>query len=221
MVLPRRLSDILVSRPELSAVSSHQARLPALSVRGIHIIPILFLRHPLDRFGSVYEYERAEPLDSLSPSAVVARTGDLRSFAEWTVSPEATAVSRNFQVGHLAGIDHDMRAARPTNFHALLARARLEELPVYGLVDRFDESMQRFAGLIRRSFPAFEAQYSISNVSHRRVGKLERRIEEIRDSLGGALYAQLEDANRLDLDLYNLFATRFDQFSPPLRARAA
>jgi hypothetical protein len=202
VVSPLRLANYLIDHPHLRSISSHQARLPLPTVPGAKILPILFLRHPMDRFGSVYEYEKRQPADSISPSVAIARNGDLRAFAEWTLSPEATSVTRNFQCAHVAGIDTDMRFASATEFHLKVALRRLQDLPVVGLVDRFDQSMQLFARLIHAHMPEFEAHYEVRNVSTNRSGTLAERTAAIAAQLGEVIYDRLCAANRLDMALY-------------------
>jgi hypothetical protein len=210
-VSPERLGQFILDHPQFDAVSSHQARLPLPRLANTTFVPLLFLRHPIDRFGSVYQYERKDAKDSLSPSAAIAQSGDLRAFAEWTVSPQATAVVRNYQTNHVAGIDHDMREVSANGFHLAIARKRLAALPLVGVVDRFDQSMARFSEFICAAFPHFSGSYEIQNVSQGRTGTLDERLDAIRQQLGDPLYQRLADLNRLDLALYQDACRRLEQ----------
>ena len=210
VVSARRVADFFRSNPSIACMSSHQARLPLPRLPGVGSTAVLFLRHPVDRFGSVYEFERRNSLSSDSPSARAARSGDIRSFAEWAVSPDAGGVARNFQVLFLAGIDSDTRHVLPTYLHLELARRRLAALPFCGLVDQFDRSMQCYEALLKRDFPDFTALYRAANVSAGRANRLGHRLEAMRDELGGVLFQKVQDVNRLDLELYNHVRSSFE-----------
>lgn len=202
VVTPERMADFLIAHPELDAVSSHQARLPYPPVKGLKTIPIIFLRHPIDRFGSVYEYEKKQPATTESPSAKIARTSDLRAFAEWAVSSVDAAVVRNYQTSHIAGIDQDMRIVSCTRFHYAIAKLRLKQLPAIGLVDQFDDSMTRFTSLVRQSFPEFSGAYKVENVSQSRSRSVNERIEQLQEAIGETNFKRLVQCNAYDLRLY-------------------
>lgn len=48
-VSPGALLDYVKAHPEIEAVSSHQAYLPLPDDQQIRFLPIVFLRHPIDR----------------------------------------------------------------------------------------------------------------------------------------------------------------------------
>lgn len=216
-VSPEELLEFVASNPGLRAVSSHQARLPLPHHPGITFIPILFLRHPLDRFASVYEFERRQSPDSTSPSVAIAQSGGLREFAEWTVSREATAVCRNFQVIHLAGIQGDMRYARATHEDYLRALSALDALPLFGLVEAFDESIAAVSDLLRPAIGEMKREIVIENSSPRRNGSLDDRIDHIKKELGDTLFRDLMEINALDMLLYE---SARDKFSARMRPNA-
>lgn len=208
-VSPDELLEFVIKNPQLRAVSSHQARLPLPRHADFTFIPILFLRHPLDRFASVYEFERRQSPDSTSPSVKIAQNGGLREFAEWAVSRDATAVCRNFQVIHLAGIQGDMRHARATHEDYLRALSALAALPFFGLVEAFDESLAGLRELLRPSIGELESQFNIQNSSPGRSGRLQDRIQHIKTELGASLYRDLMEVNALDMLLYETARRRF------------
>lgn len=201
-VSPTQILDYALSNPQLRVISSHQARLPLPQHPAITFLPILFLRHPIDRFASVYEFERRQPADSLSPSVAIARNGGLAAFGNWAVTREATAVCRNFQVAHLAGAQSDMRDARATHNDYLQALAHLESLPFFGMVESFEESLASLQEFVRPYIGELNIDFSIENFSPGRKATLESRLEHIESELGAPLYRELLEHNALDLLLY-------------------
>ncbi|MEW6342889.1 MAG: sulfotransferase family 2 domain-containing protein [Paraburkholderia sp.] len=202
VVSPDDILAYALGNPALRAISSHQARLPLPQHPDVLFLPILFLRHPIDRFASVYDFERRQPADSASPSVAIARNGGLAAFANWAVERESTAVCRNFQVAHLASTQLDMRKARSTHVDYLQALAHLRSLPFFGLVESFEESMKGLQDFLRPHIGELNLEFTIQNGSPGRKATLEERLEHIESELGASLYRELLERNALDMLLY-------------------
>ena len=199
---PVELLDFALANPDVKVVSSHHGYLPLPSHPSIRFLPILFLRHPIDRFGSVYSFERRQPPEDRSPSVSVARNGTLADFAKWTIGRNATAVCRNFQVVRLAGIQHDMRTARATPEDFESALTHLKSLPFVGLVESFDESLAAMQRYLQPHIGEIDVGHKPANVSLSRAVSLEERLAHIAGELGPTLYHELLEHNALDLMLY-------------------
>ncbi|BCF98052.1 hypothetical protein PPGU19_026210 [Paraburkholderia sp. PGU19] len=208
-VQPQELVEFSLANPALRVVSSHHARPPLPQHPDIQFLPVLFLRHPIDRFASVYEFERRQPADSLSPSVAIAREGGLAEFAKWGVGQEANAVCRNFQVAHLANAQHDMRTARATSEDYMSALRHLESLSFFGIVESFQESIEAMQALFRPHFGDINLTHSSENVTPGRHATLVERLAHIRSELGEPLYRSLVELNSLDMLLYDEARKRF------------
>lgn len=223
-VQPQQLTEFALANPALRVISSHQARLPVPQHPAIRFLPVLFLRHPIDRFASVYEFERRQPADSLSPSVTIARSGGLVEFAKWVVSREATAVCRNFHVAHLANAQHDMRTARATNDDYAHALEQLQNLPFFGIVESFQTSIEIMHELYEPHFKDLDLTYSSQNVTPGRHATLEERLAHIKQELGDTLYRELVEINSLDLLLYSealrIFSAARDQHKSPAHSES-
>jgi hypothetical protein len=219
VVLRDELSRFIQQHAALRVASSHQARLPTPEIDGVAIYPVLFLRNPIDRAGSVYEYERALPADSPSLGAPIARERPFSDYVRWRLQDGNGAVIRNFQVVHLAARMTDMRTAIATGDDLAVARARLAALPVFGLVERFDASLSRMDAYLRPAIGASLAKdFQVENRSPRRKSTLNERLDDIRAELGEALYQELIEKNEQDLRLYAAAQTLFEKpptFAPP------
>lgn len=188
--------------PELGAVTSHQARLPCPQTDGIQFHPIVFLRHPVDRAGSVYAFEKRQPEDSADLGAKVARENGMAEYVRWRLKDGNGSLLWNFQTAHIARREDDRRAQISAE-DLVLASDRLAALPFVGIVDRFDESI---AQMRRYLFPVFgdiDTDHPPQHVSPGRQHGLEERIAEIRAELGESLYCELMDRNEYDLTLYH------------------
>ena len=93
-----QLGRFLQDRPEVCAVSSHLAR-PPLPFPGCR--PIAFLRHPLLRARSVYEFVRRYPEQ---PGCPASHRQSFSMFVQWALDgdeAEGASVIRDCQLGHL------------------------------------------------------------------------------------------------------------------------
>lgn len=205
---PDDLATYARSNPRLRAISSHQARLPVPESPGIAFHPVLFLRHPIDRVGSVFEFERRQPEDSPSLGARIAREQDFAAYVRWRLEPGNGAVIRNFQTTHLSAREKDMRTAQATGADLAQACSRLDGLPFFGLVEHFDTSLVRLRAYLSPYVGDIPTRYVVANSTDGRKATLAERLADIAAALGADLHARLLEENALDLRLYEYAARR-------------
>ncbi len=77
-------SDIekcIATNPDVAFISSHRVTLPLpKTIKGRKVIPIVFIRDPMDRFGSVYRFEKNETRSTVY--SALAKTASMRGFFE-------------------------------------------------------------------------------------------------------------------------------------------
>jgi GT2 family glycosyltransferase len=195
------------SRPGARAISSHVVRPPVPVMQGITFHPIVVLRHPILRAASVYKHDRRQ--SGNTEAERIARDGDFAHYVRWRLNSELRGVISNFQTVHLSGeqIASGQRSEPLVVSPEIYERAQtfLSELPVFGLVERFGESLQLFAQYFEPLFPEIRWIEVQANTTDSTLNTLE----DIRHALGAELYAELEHANRFDLQLYEYGAARF------------
>jgi hypothetical protein len=205
-----QLLAFLGQNPGMRAVSSHQARLLGRPPAGMDVYPVVFLRHPVDRAESVYLFEsRARQTHA---SARVAAGASFAEYVAWCLRDRAdgTCVIRDYQTIHLSDALLRVREsvrARARAADLALAKQRLAGLPAFGLVERFDESLDQLRAWLLPAFPELRLRPVAVNASPGRGGTLEGRIRRARAALGQDLFLRLLDHNAYDLDLYD-FARR-------------
>lgn len=190
------VADWLVSQPQAVAFSSHTAELPPPRLPGVRLLPIVLLRHPLDRIASAYAFERRQGGNGFG--AVLARHTTLAGYIDVRLAMGHDRQCRDFHVGRLSRMF-------PASEGSELERAQraLTALPFVGIVERFDASMQRLADLVREHYPDFRSADVAANSSRDpRVG-LDDRLALMRDSLGAERHDALLAANAADLALYD------------------
>lgn len=74
----------LEQNKHITVLSSHTALLPVPKLPNTTIYPIIFIRHPIDRIRSIYEFERKQIAET--EGAIKAKELDLAGYIEWRLS---------------------------------------------------------------------------------------------------------------------------------------
>jgi len=197
------LQHFLAVHPTLLAVSSHLARPP---LPYVDAVPIVFLRHPILRLRSVYEFVRRNPSQFMNKHAAG------RSFAEYLewafgVGREAGGiVVRNYQVVHLSAASFyptGILFANATAIDFETAKSLLEEWEFVGLVEDFERSCKRYQDIVGRTVPGFTFPVFWQNKTVASSLEVGIQLDAIRDELGPELYHRTVMENALDLQLYS------------------
>lgn len=191
------------THPKVKVISSHQCRPPAPVSNSINFHPILFLRHPIDRVGSVYLFEKNQPANDSDSNTIMAQKNDLAGYVKWRLAENNGAVIKNFQTIYLAGREKEMKSARATRTDLETAIERLTKLDFFGIVELFDESVTQMKKYLSKPFGMINTAYSVQNKSQGRKPTLAERLEDLRNSLSSTLFDELIDKNSLDLELYD------------------
>jgi hypothetical protein len=194
------VTRFLHDNPHVRAISSHRLHPPFDMPWAL---PVVMLRHPVDRARSAYAFARGNPD---MPDHAVARDGSLAEYVAWSLATRGEgAILRNYQVHHLSGAAY--RADDPERWAATEhdlreACAVIAGLPGFGLVRRFGQSCRLFNALYRPRLPAVHFFDWAENATGDPAMREEAALGEIRRELGEAGFAALEAANVLDLQLY-------------------
>jgi len=114
---------------QLKALSSHHVRFPLPELENIKLIPLVLLRNPIDRAGSVYSFERQQK--SNSPGAINAKKLTFPEYIDWRMEPQANGVLRNAQV-RSTGPTQEINIIKAQDYATALAR--IKNYFLFGLV---------------------------------------------------------------------------------------
>lgn len=189
-----QLADFLKARPHVHAVSSHLARPP---LPHANAFPIAFLRNPLLRAKSVYEFTKKDESQPFRKGAL----GTFSDYLKWVVRGDTgSVVVRNYQVVHLSrasfcadGILHSEATAE----NLLEAVQLVSSWPVIGIVERYAESIRAFENEYRKHFPGLRL-----GVTHENRSGSVNTIPDIVNEVGTKLVQEFYSVNRLDFALY-------------------
>jgi hypothetical protein len=200
---PDDLSTFINNRPEIVAVSSHLLRPPAPP--GVRVLPVVLIRHPLDRAFSVYSHLRRH--HDGATTGTVAQQMTFSQFVLWCLNNKTLGgmVITNYQVIHLSPASfrngHIYHAIATENDlqHAI---HYLSDSTCFGTVDLFDAVMSN----LRKKAAAYHlhipALTTTENATPDRLEDLDERLHVARRLLGSILYQRYMDENVFDYRLY-------------------
>jgi hypothetical protein len=197
-VSQEELVSYLRRYPRMKAVSSHQFRYPVPQARGFIFFDVCFLRDPIDRIRSMYDYFRDKPVPG-EPASDLARTQSIGGFIAGLVEQHAYRVS-NVQVNMLAnGVVNDP----PVETDLIRATEVMLRTSFLGVVDCFNESLIAGQHFLRPVFPNLALAQQPANVSSGLEKAMQARIEKFRQACDADVYAELVRLNALDSELVN------------------
>jgi hypothetical protein len=197
------LQSWIASEVNARCFSSHTAMLPPPKVEGVNVFPVVFLRHPIDRVASVYEFERKQGADTFG--SVLARNSDLSRYVEVRLSEVHDHQCRNFHV-------HRLAAMYPGNHGSELERAikAAENLPFVGVVSRFDQSLNTLESALQDfGFKGLTLTSTQKNVSRKIDVAMDEKLAEIRSRMSPEIYQSLVEANRDDIEFFQTIDSKY------------
>jgi hypothetical protein len=195
------LKEFILSNPQIKAISSHHLCNPLPESSEFKCIPIYFVRNPIDRIISVYNFEKKQNPD-LTLGAKMASKLSLEEYVRWRMTPEAPKVIFNYQTRYL-GKTPKLKPNMPVDFQIFqraVDRIHSNEALI-GVVERFDESFELIAKELSRYFPDVKFEYKNKNVSDRRstAAKYKNALVTLSPVL-----AEVLDGNAYDMALFNI-----------------
>ena len=203
------MTAYLDANPTIACVTSHQATLYQQPPSHLRIWPILFLRHPIDRAHSVYEYEKRQT-GSTSHGSRKAKELDFDAYVRWRMSPEGGAVIKNFQAHCISGRRNPLVGKTMTDVTMRdIALTQVAALPFFGLVEQFDASIDWMQTYLEPAFPGLDYRYERVNSTAGRAKTLEERLVTVQQQLSTETHALLMHKNAIDIEIYDAAVRRF------------
>ena len=198
------LIGYLKEHPEIKALSSHHIWFNVQSKSEMNLIPVLFLRHPIERIRSVYNFERQQQADT--PGALNAKTMNFTEYVKWMMDDQVIAVIRNMQTRYLAGFKK-VKALKHKHLNDALKE--VEKQKFVGIVDMFDESLRHFDSAFREIGIVLDFSYRAQNVAQPfENADYEIRAQKVLEELGD-IAEEVLAKNRFDLIVYQAAREKF------------
>jgi len=192
-----QVAQWILDNPQAKIFSSHTAFLPPPELQDIKVLPVIFMRHPIDRIASAYAFEAKQGGDSFG--AVLARNTTLAGYIETRLALAHDRQCRNFHMQRLA-----MMFGEKVGDEFARSQKALGALPFVGIVESFADSMARLEQWLRtEGFEGFELKPVERNVSRDTKKALAEKLEELQVEIGEPVFSKLNEANKEDLSLYH------------------
>lgn len=199
------VAAFICDTPHLQAISSHTALLPVPRISGVDIFPIIFIRHPIDRLRSAYEFERRQQANTAG--ARLAKTHNFAEYLRELLRNPRHRQIRNFQTFRLSHNELPREGSE-------LERATrvITNFPFLGLVERFEDSVRKLQEGLQPKLHDFRVDTVHKNPARVRQGSLAERLLRIESTIGAELYEEIFGANCDDLAIHGLVNARFKDF---------
>lgn len=194
------LKQLINDNKALKAISSHHIYFDPKKAesKNIKIIPVYFLRDPIERILSVYKFERKQ--DPITPGAIHAKKYDLNDYVIWRMRPDVGGIIRNANTRFCAGRGRNIIINEE---YLKIAQNNLRLTPCVGFVDRFDESIALFKNTLSKYYPLMSFTYQRQNINQEVSKTAKEKMDEIRELLEEDTWSILLDENYFDILLDN------------------
>jgi hypothetical protein len=191
----------LEQNKHITVLSSHTALLPVPELPNTTIYPVIFIRHPIDRIRSIYEFERKQIAET--EGAIKAKELDLAGYIKWRLSRKGDRSIRNFHAYRLAFACPQVHSGKKLTEEerALMA---ISDLPFLGIVEEFDNSLKKLEGLLRPFSQDLSFRSIKLNSTQKEGTSIEGRLYGLESEIGSQLYSELLKCNELDLKIHKL-----------------
>lgn len=193
------LGRIINENPDTVAFSSHSI-VPPLPMGEFTVYPLVVLRDPIARVMSAYIFEWKKQLFLDSPKGTLAEY-----IVEKFSKPRANAIE-DFQAIRLSVADpvkpsSDLK--QPDDLILQSAMAFISSLPLFGLVEKFQASLEMISSEYGPVFPELVTENIERNVTQSTGTPMHIRHQKIHDLVGNELYDELILRNQMDIKLYS------------------
>ena len=193
------LEKYLDSHPEIQAFSSHSVHFLPQDTDKYKILPVYFLRHPIDRIRSVYSFEKKQ-MPAITHGSKKAKEVSFNDYISWYMQETSPATIRNAQTIFLSG---DGPAPSRMQEKFTVALKNVNTSPLVGIVDRYDESMVVFEEYLKAFFPKIDLSYIRKNVTDENIeASVEEKANKLLAKLDEATQALVKEKNAFDTKLY-------------------
>ena len=93
--------------PKVNSVSSHQLRFPVPEDSNFIFLPMIFIRHPIDRIFSIYSYNKKRNVQK--KLAEFAKKMNVSEYITWILNSEESRDMKNFQVLFITKPNNEVR----------------------------------------------------------------------------------------------------------------
>ena len=192
----QQLKQWIIDNPQAKCFSSHTAIFPVPKIEGVNIIPVIFMRHPIDRIISAYSFEKKQGGDGFG--SVLARNTDLAGYIETRLSLSHDRQCKDFHIERFCTM-----FASEVGTELERSKRAIDELAFVGDVGDYAASLKRLEELLDTTdLKGTSLQVVEKNVS-RATKSIEDKMSDFKVNVGDAVFDSVMTTNKDDLNLYS------------------
>lgn len=204
----------IVDNPSVTVFSSHTAVFPPPIIPGVKVIPVVFVRHPVDRIYSAYKFEKKQTTDNFG--AVLARNTDFSGYVQCRMALPVDRQCNNFHMYRFADLtptaDLLPRNSGQQSDEYDRTIKGLHQLPFIGVVERFSESVNALNLILSDEGFNFKPLRVVKQNTTNENDSLSDKLKNIEIQLGKDVYDLLIKNNEDDIKLYNHVLKNYSYF---------
>ena len=188
--------EAVITHPKLKLISSHKLSLIPPDDDRFCFIPLVLVRNPLDRLGSMYAFYKSQKT-IISHECALAKALSIHDFVDVLMQAELDSSFNNLQCRFFLG-----QSSQLSEDNWPRVENQLNRLNCLGLIEKYDESMVVWENFLDRYFPGIDLSYTMKNVSFNRDSSLHERLNTIANNIGSDLLKEFYKRNKFDFRLY-------------------
>ncbi len=201
------LENYLETHPKIQAFSSHSIYFIPKNTDKYNFFPVYFLRHPIDRIRSVYSFEKKQ-IPATTQGSKKAKELGFDEYISWYMQESSPSTIRNLQTIFLSG---ERSASPKIQEKFTIALNNLNNYPLIGVVDRYDESVVVFEEYLKEFFSNIDLSYIRKNVTDDNLeSSVEEKAEKVLDQLNNSNQILVKKNNEFDMKLYTVANIQLD-----------
>jgi hypothetical protein len=204
------LKQFILDNPKLKAISSHHLCNPLPESNQFKCIPIYFVRNPIERIVSVYDFERKQKTGTIG--AKMAAKLSLVDYVKWRSTSSVAKVIFDYQTAYI-GRRRYLRPSETANLEMFnnAVKRICDDHTLVGTVDKFEESFEYISEELKKHFPNIKFDYMKKNVNNQKSTdqKLLDALERLRPILANVI-----NGNAYDLALHRVASQKLSRLIP-------
>jgi len=202
-ISPSEVNSLIQKYQSLKVFSSHQIKFPKPKLQGYQPHQIVFLRHPLARVESCFQFEK-------NVQKLMSEATTLEQYVQKHLNSDHVGAIIGLQTRVLA--DNILfkegglkKLCNNTAYQSAISN--LKQCPTFGIVEDYARSLDLFEVHFSNIFPEFkileEEKGKRLNVSRDSHNKLDDALSSLKEKLHPSTYERLLEQLAPDIRLYN------------------
>lgn len=204
-----QLARVITRKNNAVSFSSHQIQLPVPVSLEFNVLPVVFVRHPLLRILSIYNFKRQTP-----DGTTTSKAAHEMSYDDWVghclSDPHEIAQVSNAQTRFLGAAYRQrplmQKKSNRMEYDLHQAIRNIRNVELLARTEYFNEDVMRFPEILRQHGLEFTfSKTSPKNATSKNHHKcVDDRVDEVKRMLSEQNYQKLLAANNQDIYLFDL-----------------